>query len=649
MSTGLPANNSTVVHDFQSALVHQALVVVAILMLLAVAWNLLRAAELRRGMAAAGASAGSPGDLAARTSQAVPAPAPASVAVMPEPLVRRLLRIGFGLLWVLDGLLQAQASMPLGMTTQVISPAASTSPSWVQHLVNVGGTIWNDHPVVAATAAVWIQFGIGVWILVAPRGNWSRASGAVSAVWALAVWVFGEAFGGLFAPGLSFLDGAPGAVVIYLFAGILIALPEGYFTSGRIAVVVSRVLGAFFVAMGVLQAWPGRGYWQGKLPAHAGLGSLASMVSEMAKTPQPRATGSAVSAFASLDAAHGFAVNLVVVVALLALGAALLTADRRVLRYSVPLTIVMCLAIWVLVQDVGFFGGTGTDPNSMIPLGVMLVASYLGIRQTSSMAEPAAVLAPPARLAMEAQPLQDAGTAADTEAQPGRRTWPERLASRPAYALRVLAAGGAVIIVLLGAAPMALASLNRTADTTLALAIDGTPAPRYGVPAPKFSLTDQFGKQVNLASLSDKVVVLTFLDPVCSTDCPEIAQEMRLSDQLVGSEASGVEFVAVVANPLYRSVAVVDAFDATERLNSLPNWLYLTGSLSQLEKVWSDYYVGVSVTSAGGMVAHDDLAYVIDRGGREQWLINSDPGPGTEPTEASFAGLLHGLVVRALR
>jgi cytochrome oxidase Cu insertion factor (SCO1/SenC/PrrC family) len=635
MSTGLPANNSTVVHDFQSALVHQALVVVLILMLLAVAWNLLRAAELRRAMS----NARSDGQPVAST--------PPLAAATFEPAARRLLRIGFGLLWILDGLLQAQSSMPLGMTTQVIQPSASTSPSWVQHLVNFGGTIWNDHPVTAATAVVWIQFGIGVWLLVAPRGWWSRSGGIVSAGWALAVWVFGEAFGGIFAPGLSFLNGAPGSVLFYLFAGVIIGLPEGYFSDGRIGVVISRAVGAFFVVMGVLQAWPGRGYWQGKLAAHSGLGALALMVHQMAQTPQPRVARSVVSAFSSFDASHGFAVNLVVVVVLLVLGAALLTADMRVLRYAVPVTVLISVGVWVFVQDLGLFGGTGTDPNSMIPLSLVVISAYLAISRARWPAE-SEVLDPALDLPADIQPHLP-NDSPIPETPPTRRTWAERLASRPAYALRVLAAGGAVMVVLLGAAPMAVASLNRTADTTLALAIDGTPTAVQHVPAPGFRLTDQYGKPVSLASLGGRVVVLTFLDPVCTTDCPQIAQEMRLSDQLAGAQQSAVEFVAVVANPLYRSVAVVDAFDATERLNTLHNWLFLTGSLSQLEKVWNSYYVGVSVTGAGGMVAHSDIAYVIDRGGTELWELDADPGPGTGPTEASFAGLLYGLVAGALR
>jgi hypothetical protein len=61
---------------------------------------------------------------------------------------------------------------------------------------------------------VWIQVGIGLWLLVAVRGWWSRGAGLASVAWGLMVWIWGESFGGIFAPGLSWLTGAPGAVLL---------------------------------------------------------------------------------------------------------------------------------------------------------------------------------------------------------------------------------------------------------------------------------------------------------------------------------------------------------------------------------------------------------------------------------------------------
>ena len=211
-----------------------------------------------------------------------------------------------------------------------------------------------------------------------------------------------------------------------------------------------------------------------------------------------------------------------------------------------------------------------------------------------------------------------------------------------------MAAAGALAVILLGAAPMAAAAVNRTADPILALAISGN-STSLNLPAPGFSLTDQNGRTVSLASLRGKVVLMTFLDPVCTSDCPIIAQEFKQTGQMLGAQARNVELVAVVANPTYRSTAFTRAFDRQEGLTTVPNWLYLTGSLSQLGAVWRHYGVAVENLPAGAMAAHNDLAVVIDPAGRIRQELSSDPGPATVSTRSSFSVLLGQYARQALR
>jgi cytochrome oxidase Cu insertion factor (SCO1/SenC/PrrC family) len=223
-----------------------------------------------------------------------------------------------------------------------------------------------------------------------------------------------------------------------------------------------------------------------------------------------------------------------------------------------------------------------------------------------------------------------------------------RLASRFAgLGLRALLALWAAVVVAVGAGPMALAQASSTASPILAQALDGSAAP-LNVPAPAFSLTDQDGHQVSLASLRGKVVLLTFLDPVCTSDCPLIAQEFRDADQLLGASAHRVVLVAIVANPLYHTVAYTQAFDRQEGLAAVPNWLYLTGSLAQLQQAWRNYAVAADILAPGGMVAHSDVAYVIDQAGRTRTELDFDPGPGTSSTRSSFAAELAGAAQRML-
>jgi hypothetical protein len=497
MNSGVNVNDPVVIAAFKSALLHQGLIALLIFGLLGLAWITVRAWW----------PAAVQGD-----GQTGPGSSPA--AAVPEPAWRQVLRVGFGLLWVVDGILQAQPKMAIGLPSQVIQPSAASSPHWVQQVVNWAGTTWSYHPMQAGAAAVWIQVGIGIWMLAAPRGSWSRLAGLAGVGWGLVVWVFGESFGGVFAPGLTWLFGAPGAVLIYVVAGALIALPERLWHDPRLGQAILAGTGLFLIVMAVLQAWPGRGFWQGI--SHGQPGTLAGMTHDMAQTPQPGWLSAWVRAFTGFDEAHGFAVNLFAVVALALIGAAFLTGRRRLVRPAVAAFTVLCLADWVLIEDFGFFGGLGTDPNSMIPFALLAVSGYLALTPGTA---PAAETASPA---MPAAGWRD-------------RVRPASLRrSAAAASFGTVVSAGALGLIILGAAPMAAAQASPNADPILAQAIAGSSVP-LNFPAKEFQLTDQHGRTVSLASLRGKVVLLTFLDPVCTTDCPLIAQEFRTAGQLRSS------------------------------------------------------------------------------------------------------------------
>ena len=105
----------------------------------------------------------------------------------------------------------------------------------------------------------------------------------------------------------------------------------------------------------------------------------------------------------------------------------------------------------------------------------------------------------------------------------------------------------------------------------------------------------------------------------------------------------------MVANPTYRSTAFTRAFDRQEGLTTVPNWLYLTGSLSQLGEIWRHYGVAVQNLPAGAMSAHNDVAVIIDPAGHIRQEMDADPGPGTSGTQSSFSVLLSQYARQALR
>jgi cytochrome oxidase Cu insertion factor (SCO1/SenC/PrrC family) len=264
---------------------------------------------------------------------------------------------------------------------------------------------------------------------------------------------------------------------------------------------------------------------------------------------------------------------------------------------------------------------------------------------------PFVLLAVAGYLALTRVPATAAETAAAPDVSP--RTWRERLQARLALRsvasvnMTSVAAIGSIGVIILGAAPMAAAQASPVADTVLAQAIDGGSAPQNYL-APRFSLTDQNGRQVTLASLRGKVVLLTFLDPVCTNDCPLEAQEFRQAGQLLGSADRRVELVAIVANPVDYQVGYVQAFDRQESLNTLPNWLYLTGTPARLQPVWRAYGIAAQIEPAGAMIGHSEIAFGIDARGRVRQELDFDPGPATAATKSSFAAELAGVAQQLL-
>jgi cytochrome oxidase Cu insertion factor (SCO1/SenC/PrrC family) len=186
------------------------------------------------------------------------------------------------------------------------------------------------------------------------------------------------------------------------------------------------------------------------------------------------------------------------------------------------------------------------------------------------------------------------------EAVTGRRP----SAVRPVAAVRVAAA--------VAVALAALSSCRSPADgpsSALARAQQGTPAA-------SFSLVDQFGHRERLTDFRGSVVLLSFIDPHCTTVCPLTADLMRRARDEVGATPP-VKLVAIDANPNATSVEDVRRWSVRHRM--LHDWLFLTAPQPRLARVWADY--GIRVIPEQGDVAHSAVIYVIDEDGRQRGVF----------------------------
>jgi cytochrome oxidase Cu insertion factor (SCO1/SenC/PrrC family) len=128
--------------------------------------------------------------------------------------------------------------------------------------------------------------------------------------------------------------------------------------------------------------------------------------------------------------------------------------------------------------------------------------------------------------------------------------------------------------------------------------------------AADFRLPDQTGATVSLSALRGQEVLLTFMDPQCTSMCPIVSQQIgALESSLPASVKPVLLIVSVAPN---RSAADVSTF--TSHVTWKPGWHWLLGNQAQLQAVWAMYHIAVQPSATD--VAHDETLYVIDPQGR---------------------------------
>ena len=163
--------------------------------------------------------------------------------------------------------------------------------------------------------------------------------------------------------------------------------------------------------------------------------------------------------------------------------------------------------------------------------------------------------------------------------------------------------------------------------------LDPGSAPSPVRAAPGFTLTDETGRTIRLDQYRGKVVILSFIDSECQTICPLTSTAMLDAQRALGAAGKDVQLLAVNAN--WKSIQVDDVLNYTELHGMSGRWHFLTGSLSQLNRVWSAYGLNEYALEEKQhlnttMINHVAATFVIDPEGR---LVR------TYQTQASYAAI----------
>ncbi len=272
---------------------------------------------------------------------------------------RRTVQTVLGLIWLLDGGLQFQSFMYSKGFIQMLTGMTPGQPGWLAGSVNWGAHLAQHNLPVYNTLFALTQVAIGLGLLYRPT---VKPALALSFVWALIVWWFGEAFGMLFMTMASPLTGAPGAVILYAIIGATV-WPNRR-SGGLLGVRGARIA---WGALWVLMAW----LW---------LEAPSSSANAISDAINAAPSGMSWLSTVQLWAAHGSKGNglpIAIVLALISIAIGLAVALDWHPKEFLVAAVILNLAYWVLGQGLGgIFQGGATDPNAGLLFVLFAYAMY---------------------------------------------------------------------------------------------------------------------------------------------------------------------------------------------------------------------------------------------------------------------------------
>jgi hypothetical protein len=257
--------------------------------------------------------------------------------------------------------------------SDVIVGSAARQPSVIASLITHIGHFISPDIAVWNTFFALVQVVIGAGLLFRRT---VRPALAVSFVWVIGVWVFGEGLGMLFTGTATALTGAPGSVLLYGFIGLM-AWPrrEAGHSVGVASSAAGRGIGGATMALSV---WAG--YWSLAavlfvLPDNRTQTSVSSAITGMAPGT-PSWFAHFLTSFGDQFTSIGVESAWVLAIVSLIIGLGPVVA-RRPGPYLLAGGL-LTIAMWVTAQGFigGIFTGLGTDPNTG-PLIILLALAMM--------------------------------------------------------------------------------------------------------------------------------------------------------------------------------------------------------------------------------------------------------------------------------
>lgn len=246
-------------------------------------------------------------------------------------------------------------------------------PGFIQGILEYTSRLWFSHGLWFNIWAVLIQLALALLILTS-HGRWlGWIAVYLSGILGGLIWIFWEAFGGLFAD-LSVVQGNPGAGLWIVFCVVLLVLPSRFWETGRVHNLLRWAFVGYWTYAVVVQArfifLPDGARRFGTLIQIAARKSILGSESFPAMSAQWFGTRMNTGAWWEAVLVLGYA------------AAAVLTAKSLWNRFGTGVELGLCLISWWFGQQFGFLPSMGLGIGAA-PIAAMLVVVRLASKPRS--------------------------------------------------------------------------------------------------------------------------------------------------------------------------------------------------------------------------------------------------------------------------
>jgi hypothetical protein len=298
---------------------------------------------------------------------------------------RRALQLALAAVWLLDGVLQYQSVMFTRAFGRMLAASAAGNPAVIATPITWDAHLIEQHGVALNTIFATVQLLLGIGIAWRPA---ARIALGASIAWALAVWWLGEGLGGVLTASPSPVSGAPGAVIIYALLAVVLWPAD---RSAAAPFTAARAVGTRIAKLLWCTLWASLAYFS-LLAGNRTAQGLHDLIASTGSA-EPGWVAALDGRAAALLSHQGLTASIVLAAALavIAIGVFL---PPPLARATIVLAIVVSAAIWVIGQAFGgILTGSGTDPDSGLPLLLLALAYWPAVARPGPRVRPAATTA----------------------------------------------------------------------------------------------------------------------------------------------------------------------------------------------------------------------------------------------------------------